>query len=74
MGSVRKYDTKIKESDTIVTANYDRIISEDQYENVKTLGDKIDDIFDHTDEKVAETMQKIANVYNKKRNVNANVN
>lgn len=72
-GSIRKYETKIKESDTIVTSNFDRLISEDQYENVKTLGDKIDDIFDHTDGKVTETMSKITNVYNRKRNINADV-
>jgi hypothetical protein len=40
---------------------------------VKTLGDKIDDIFEHTDGKVTETMSKITNVYNRKRNINADV-
>jgi hypothetical protein len=38
-----------------------------QFENLKTAGEKIDDIFDHTDAKVVEVMEKITKLYNKKR-------
>jgi len=38
-----------------------------QFEKLKTAGEKIDDIFDHTDNKIAEVMQKVTKLYNKKR-------
>lgn len=48
--------------------NYDKIVPQDsQFENLKTAGEKIDDIFDHTDAKVVEVMEKITKIYNKKR-------
>jgi len=48
--------------------NYDKIVPQDsQFENLKTAGEKIDDIFDHTDAKVVEVMEKIIKIYNKKR-------
>lgn len=38
-----------------------------QFENLKTAGEKIDDIFDHTDSKIVEVMGKLTKVYNNKR-------
>ena len=47
----RKYKTKIRENlVNLFTTNYDAIIPEEtQFETVKTMTDKIDDIFHHTD-------------------------
>ncbi len=48
--------------------NYDKVVPDtSQYENLKTVGEKIDDIFDHTDEKIVQVMNKLTKVYNSKR-------
>lgn len=64
----RKFQTKIRDRETIVTVNYDKVVPDNsQYEHLKTAGEKIDDIFDHTDAKVVQVMDKLTKVYNNKR-------
>jgi hypothetical protein len=50
----RKYETKLRDiTETVIANTYDTIIPEvSQFENIKLMSDKIDDIFDHTDAKV----------------------
>lgn len=69
MESERKFKTKIREKlVSLVTTNYDAIIPEEtQFETVKTMTDKIDDIFDHTDQKVNQVMTQLTKTYNRKK-------
>ena len=38
-----------------------------QFEHVKSVHDKVVDIFEHTDSKVSEVAVKVAHIYNRKR-------
>lgn len=65
----RKFETKIRDISTdVATGTYEVLVPEtSQFENLKLMGDKINDIFDHTDEKVKQVMQNLAQTYNRKR-------
>lgn len=58
----RKFETKIRDISTdVATGTYEVLVPEtSQFENLKLMGDKINDIFDHTDEKVKQVMQNLA--------------
>lgn len=36
---------------------------------MKTAGEKVDEIFDHTDAKVVEVMKNLTKIYNKKKSI-----
>ncbi len=58
----RKFETKIRDISTdVATGTYEVLVPEtSQFENLKLMGDKINDIFDHTDVKVKQVMQNLA--------------
>lgn len=63
----RKYQSKLKEPETNILKNIDDVVADhSQFEHLKTVTDKIDDIFSHTDGKVTEVMKTLVKIYNKK--------
>lgn len=64
----RKFDSKQRDVTNIVASGLEVLVPEtSQYENVKLMRDKINDIFDHTDSKVKEVMHNLAQTYNRKK-------
>jgi hypothetical protein len=48
-----------------VYADFESVVNDhSQFEHVKTIQDKISDIFEHTDHKVEEVMKNLIRVYN----------
>ena len=64
-----KYESKLREKEKLISDGvYEAVVPEhSQYEHVKSVHDKVVDIFQHTDSKVSEVVHKVTQIYNKKR-------
>lgn len=69
--SHRKFKSKLKnQADQVIKGNYTEIIKEHaQYEHVKNMHDKIEDIYSNTDNKVKEIAAQMAHEWNRRRSV-----
>ena len=55
-------------STNVATGTYEILVPEtSQFENLKTMNDKISDIFEHTDDKVKQVMNNLVQTFNTKK-------